>query len=132
ERTDRPYPGLPSTPAGDAVDGRLGEIAVVAVCIADDHSPHLGRCGLEAESARVLRAIPACHDIAGEVDIPFAPPELPGPLAPRPEYLIGQRARVILRKGVALAVAEASEVRGDDVGDAIRIAADGDVVRVVG
>src|SRR5262249_49592160 len=70
DRCDWPHPGLSSTPAGDAVDGRLGEVAVVAVCIADDHSPHLGRCGLEAESARVLRAVRTCHDIAGEVDIP--------------------------------------------------------------
>src|SRR5439155_24087607 len=79
ERTDRPHPGLPSTPAGDAVDGRLGEITVVAVCIADDHRPHLGRCRLEAESALVLRAVRACHDIAGEVDILFAPTEITGP-----------------------------------------------------
>src|SRR2546428_9977369 len=46
ERADRPHPGLPSTPAGDAVEGRLGEIMVVAVCIADDNRPKLGRCRL--------------------------------------------------------------------------------------
>jgi len=62
------------------------------------------------------------------VDIPFAPTKIVGPLAPRLEHLIGQRARVILGKGVALAVAEASEVSSDDVRDAVGVAADGHVV----
>src|SRR5262249_34381062 len=79
ERTDRPHPGLPSTPARDAVDGHLGKIAVVAVCIADDHRSHLGQCRLEAALALFLRAVRACHDIAGEMDIPFAPTEITGP-----------------------------------------------------
>src|SRR5262249_26173705 len=110
DRTDRPHPRLASTPARNAVDGDLGEIAIVAVCIADEHRPHLGRCRLEAEPAHVLRTVRVCHDIAGEVDTLFAPTQIAGPLAPRLEHLIGHRARMILSKTVALAVAEASEI----------------------
>ena len=65
------------------------------------------------------------RELAGSQD---DAPEEPGTLTPRSEHLVGQRAGVVLRERVALAVAEALEVGGDDVGHAVAVATDGDVV----
>jgi hypothetical protein len=118
-RGDRSHPIRAGAPAGHRGRARLLEVLVVAGDVAVVPLAEVLRLAGEIVARALVDAQRAHRDVAAQVGVVLAAAEPACALASCPHDLVRHRAQVVLRLGVAFAEAEARQVVGVDVRDAV-------------
>ncbi len=112
---DRPHPGRVAAGLGQRGRAGVSEIAVVAGRVATQQLLHVAVELCKVRLGLRIRVEQRPHPITLEVAVTGT--EEAGELAGRFDHVSGERAHVVAREGIAIAVAEATPVARAHVGD---------------